>query len=162
MNTFDFSPLFRSTVGFDRMSRLLEAANRLDESALSYPPYNIEKADEDAYRISLAVAGFALEDLEIELREGDLVVAGRKPKDEAEVSFLYQGIAARDFRRSFQVADHVKVVGANLEHGVLHIDLVRELPEEMKPRRIKIKSGAPEGLAEKAKKLIAGPAKKVA
>tara|TARA_R110002110_G_scaffold276558_3_gene491908 strand:+ start:116 stop:589 length:474 start_codon:yes stop_codon:yes gene_type:complete len=141
MTTFDFSPLFRSTVGFDRMQRLLEAANRADE-ANGYPPYNIEKLEENAYRITMAVAGFAEDDLEIEVKEGVLFVSGQQPEDSTERSFLHRGIAGRTFRRSFQLADHVKVQGASLENGLLHIDLAREIPEAMKPRKISISAAS--------------------
>src|SRR5690606_20756676 len=128
MTRIDFSPLFRSTVGFDRMTQLLEAARQLDEATLSYPPYNIEKTGEDAYRITLAVAGFAPEDLELEIHENTLHVKGRKREDGQERVFLHRGIAGRGFDRKFQLADHVKVTGARLENGLLLIDLVRELP----------------------------------
>ena len=141
MTTFDFSPLFRSTVGFDRMQRLLEAANRADE-ANGYPPYNSEKLEENAYRITMAVAGFAEDDLEIEVKEGVLFVSGQQPEDSTERSFLHRGIAGRTFRRSFQLADHVKVQGASLENGLLHIDLAREIPEAMKPRKISISAAS--------------------
>jgi molecular chaperone IbpA len=137
MTTFDFSPLFRSTVGFDRMQRMLETATRADE-ANGYPPYNIEKLEENAYRITMAVAGFAETDIDIEVRDSVLFVVGRQADEPAERTFLHRGIAGRAFRRSFQLADHVKVQGASLEHGLLHIDLAREIPEAMKPRKIAI------------------------
>ncbi|MCA8929435.1 MAG: Hsp20 family protein [Alphaproteobacteria bacterium] len=142
MTTFDFSPLFRSTVGFDRMQRMLEAATRGDE-ANGYPPYNIERLEENAYRITMAVAGFAESDIEIEVKDGVLVVTGRQAEDQAERTFLHRGIAGRAFRRSFQLADHVKVQGAALENGLLHVDLAREIPEAMKPRKIAINGRAP-------------------
>lgn len=137
MNTFDFSPLFRSSVGFDRMQRLVESAMRADE-ANGYPPYNIEKMNEDAYRISMAVAGFSESDLDLEVKDGVLYVTGKQPEQPEDRSFLYRGIAGRAFRRSFQLADHVKVQGAALENGLLHIELAREIPEELKPRKIAI------------------------
>lgn len=137
MTTFDFSPLFRSTVGFDRMQRLVEAASRSEE-ANGYPPYNIEKLEENAYRITMAVAGFSEDDLDIEVRDGVLFVTGKQPEPTEERSFLYRGIAGRAFRRTFQLADHVKVQGAALENGLLHIELAREVPEAMKPRKIAI------------------------
>lgn len=137
MTTFDFSPLFRSTVGFDRMQRLVEAAARSEE-ANGYPPYNIEKLEENAYRITMAVAGFSEDDLDIEVRDGVLFVTGKQPEPVEERSFLYRGIAGRAFRRTFQLADHVKVQGAALENGLLHIELAREVPEAMKPRKIAI------------------------
>lgn len=142
MTTFDFSPLFRSTVGFDRMQRMLESATRSDE-ANGYPPYNIEKLEENAYRITMAVAGFGEADIEIEVKDSVLFVVGRQPEEPTERSFLYRGIAGRAFRRNFQLADHVKVQGASLENGLLHIDLVREIPEAMKPRKIAINGSMP-------------------
>jgi molecular chaperone IbpA len=154
MFAFDFSPLFRSTVGFDRLAQIAEQVSRVDDSAVSYPPYNIEKADEDSYRVTLAVAGFADSELAVEVKENALIIAGRKPeKSESGDRYLRRGIAARDFVRRFEIADHVRVVGATLESGLLHVDLVRELPEAMKPRRIAITKGNP-GLIDKAKKLI--------
>ena len=140
MTRLDFSPLFRSTVGFDRMMNLLESTANVGEEG--YPPYNIEKVSDDDYRITMAVAGFGEDDLEIEAKANALVVSGKvtQTTDEGR-SFLYRGIAGRSFRRSFQLADHVKVRGAHLENGLLHIDLVREIPEEMKPRTIAIRSG---------------------
>jgi molecular chaperone IbpA len=142
MTTFDFSPLFRSTVGFDRMQRMLESATRSDE-ANGYPPYNIEKLEENAYRITMAVAGFGEADIEIEVKDSVLFVVGRQPEESTERSFLYRGIAGRAFRRNFQLADHVKVQGASLENGLLHIDLAREIPEAMKPRKIAINGAMP-------------------
>jgi molecular chaperone IbpA len=140
MQRFDLSPLFRSTIGFDRLARLADAATRVDDAASSYPPYNIEKTGEDSYRISMAVAGFGQDDLEITLQENALIVAG-KAKDEAKAGqFLYRGIARRAFERRFQVADHIRVTGASLDNGLLHIELVREVPEEMKPRTIRIET----------------------
>ena len=137
MTTFDFSPLFRSSVGFDRMQRMLESATRADE-ANGYPPYNIEKMEENAYRISMAVAGFSEADLDLEVKDGVLFVTGKQPEPSEERTFLHRGIAGRAFRRSFQLADHVKVQGAALENGLLHIDLAREIPEALKPRKIAI------------------------
>jgi molecular chaperone IbpA len=142
MTTFDFSPLFRSTVGFDRMQRLLESAMRADE-ANGYPPYNIEKMEENAYRITMAVAGFSESDIDIEVKDGVLFVTGKQAEEQGDRSFLYRGIAGRAFRRSFQLADHVKVQGAALENGLLHVDLMREIPEAMKPRKIAINGSAP-------------------
>ena len=143
MKTFDATPLFRSSVGFDRMMDLFESVNRLDQAAPTYPPYNIEKTGEYEYRISLAVAGFSESDLEIEARENTLLVAGRQGKeDDEQRHFLHRGIAARAFERTFRLADHVRVVGASLENGLLHVDLVRDLPEAMRPRRIPIGASA--------------------
>jgi molecular chaperone IbpA len=151
-SAFDFSPLFRSTVGFDRLPGLLEAAARFDEASMGYPPYNIEKLDDESYRITMAVAGFNEDDLEIEVRENSLIVSGRQAEDDGEKTYLHRGIAGRAFQRRFQIADHVKVTGARLENGLLHIDLVRELPEEMKPRQIHIETVTPlKQVADKSK-----------
>jgi molecular chaperone IbpA len=144
MTTFDFSPLFRSTVGFDRLMTLLENAGQWSENGNGYPPYNIERTGEDQYRVTLAVAGFGEDELAIEVRENALLVEGRKKDADGGHAFLYRGIAGRSFKRQFQLADHVKVSGAQLHNGLLVIDLVREIPEAMKPRRVEIKtSGAP-------------------
>ncbi|RAI43738.1 Hsp20 family protein [Rhodoplanes roseus] len=139
--TFDLTPLYRSTVGFDRLFSMLDQATGFDGQGSSYPPYNIERTGENAYRITLAVAGFAAQDLAIEAKENTLTVRGDKqaPKqEERKGDVLYQGIAARAFERVFQLADFVEVRGASLENGLLHIDLVREIPEKMKPRQIAI------------------------
>lgn len=141
--TLDLSPLFRSTIGFDRMSRLLDAATRVDESALSYPPYNIEVLGEDAYRITMAVAGFGENDISITAQENSLVITGKlAAKSDDDRKFLHRGIAGRAFERRFELADHIKVSGASLVNGLLHVDLVREVPEAMKPRTIKIETKA--------------------
>lgn len=144
MRSFDLSPLFRSSVGFDHLARVLDAATRLDESALSYPPYNIEKLGEDNYRITMAVAGFSENDLEITAQDHTLVVAGKARKEDGSVQYLHRGIAGRSFERRFELADHIKVVGANLVNGLLHVDLVREVPETLRPRSIKIETTASE------------------
>ncbi|MEM7506626.1 MAG: Hsp20 family protein [Pseudomonadota bacterium] len=143
MRTLDLSPLYRSTVGFDRLANMLDQVMTHDVSAPSYPPYNIEKTGDDAYRITLAVAGFAENDLAIEVKEGQLTVtANKRPvEDSVEKTFLHRGIAERGFERRFQLAEHVQVSGANLEHGLLHIDLIREVPEALKARTIKIANG---------------------
>ena len=138
MRTFDLSPLFRSTVGFDRLSRLMDAAARVDESALAYPPYNIERTGEETYRITMAVAGFGEGDLNVVTQDNQLLISGKNAKDEAENSFLYRGIAGRAFERRFTLADHIRVSGASLVNGLLHVELVREVPEAMKPRQVKI------------------------
>lgn len=140
----DFSPLLRATVGFDRMMDLLDQASRV-EAAPAYPPYNIEKIGEDDYRITMAVAGFGEEDLDVTVQENSLVVEGKKEKseDEARGEYLHRGIATRSFQRRFQLADHIKVAGAKLENGLLHIELVREVPEAKKPRNIAITSQEP-------------------
>lgn len=132
----DFSPLFRSSIGFDRMLNALEAASRV-ETIDNWPPYDIVKSGEDAYRISMAVAGFAQEELTITQEQNMLVVSGQKADGE-DIQYLHRGIAGRPFQRRFELADHVKVVGAELVHGLLTIDLKREVPEERKPRRIEI------------------------
>jgi molecular chaperone IbpA len=139
MRSFDLTPLFRSTVGFDRLADMLDSVGQFDPGA-SYPPYNIERTDENHYRISLAVAGFGENELSVETREGVLTVQGkREEKAHAEqVHYLYQGIAGRSFERRFQLAENVEVRGAELVNGLLHIDLERVVPEEKKPRRIPI------------------------
>lgn len=134
--TLDFSPLFRSSIGFDRMLSVLEAASRVD-AIDNWPPYDIVKAGEDEYRITMAVAGFSRDDLSITQDQNVLMVAGRRSGEEHN-HYLHRGIATRAFQRRFELADHVKVLGADLAHGLLTIDLKRELPEEMKPRRIEI------------------------
>jgi len=141
-SAFDFSPLMRSTIGFDRVSRLLDSAARMDEAANSYPPYNIEKAGEDRYRISMAVAGFAPDTLTVTVNENMLVIAGKAREDKAGVEYLHRGIAARAFERRFELADTIKVVNASFENGLLHIELVREVPEAKKPRQISIETRA--------------------
>jgi molecular chaperone IbpA len=139
MRTFDLTPLYRSTVGFDRLFSLLDEFGGVD-AAPSYPPYNIERTGENAYRITVAVAGFTDKEINVEVKEGTLVIRGEKKVEEKEEKgeTLYQGIAARAFERRFQLADHVEVKGANLENGLLHVELVREIPEAMKPRQIPI------------------------
>ena len=138
MDRFDFSPLFRSTIGFDRFARLVDAATRVDSTALSYPPYNIETTGDDAYRLSMAVAGFAPEELDVTVHENTLIVTGKSKQDEENGRYLHRGIARRAFERRFSLADHLKVVGAKIDNGLLHVDLVREVPEAMKPRQIPI------------------------
>jgi len=153
MDRFDFSPLFRSTIGFDRMARLFDAANRVDSTALSYPPYNIEKTGDDAYRLTMAVAGFSQNEIEIVVQENTLLVTGKAQGQEDEGRYLHRGIARRAFERRFSLADHIKVVGASLDNGLLHVDLVREVPETAKPRTIKIgtvESAQPQVTEQKA------------
>ncbi|MGY5451469.1 Hsp20 family protein [Agarivorans sp. MS3-6] len=139
-NQYDFSPLYRTSIGFDRLASFIEAAS--NQSAQSqnngYPPYNIEAVDENHYRITLAVAGFAEDELSIVAQENALVVTGTKQKKAEQVKFLHQGIAERGFERKYQIADHVKVKAANLENGLLYIDLEREIPEALKPKQIPI------------------------
>lgn len=140
MRTFDFAPLYRSAIGFDRLAQVVDAALRSDNQP-SYPPYNIELVGEDKYRISMAVAGFDTSELEIETVEDTLKVVGHKQGAEASRTFLHRGIAARDFEHRFQLADHVRVTNAALENGLLNIELVREVPEAKKPRKISIGGG---------------------
>ena len=137
MRNIDLSPLYRTIVGFDRMANLIETAARQEQSP-NWPPYNVMQFDEDQYRIEIAVAGFAQDDLDIEIKEGLLTVKGDKTTNVEETKYLHRGIAERAFERRFQLADHVKVVGANLENGLLVIDLKREIPEAAKPRKISI------------------------
>jgi molecular chaperone IbpA len=143
MRTYDLSPLYRATVGFDRMADLLDRVMTQDVGSSTYPPYNIEKTDDDSYRISIAVAGFTEAELSVEQRESELVVAARKEKDETPRTYLHRGIATRAFEKRFQLADHVRVTGAVHENGMLHVDLVREVPEALKPRQIEITRAAP-------------------
>ena len=150
MNGFDFSPLFRSTIGFDRLTRLMDTAN-VDPNAVAYPPYNIEATGENAYRLTMAVAGFGAADLEITAKEGALVVTGKALKEEEGKQYLHRGIARRAFERRFQLADHIRVAGASLDNGLLHVDLVREVPEALKPRKIEIGTGTqPQVIEQKA------------
>ncbi len=140
MRTFDLSPLYRSTVGFDRMFNLFNSLSGSDGTVPTYPPYNIERTGENAYRVTMAVAGFGEADLSIESKENVLTVKGEKKgsEEQKDNEFLYRGIASRAFERRFQLADHVEVKGATLENGLLHVDLVRNIPEAMKPRTIAI------------------------
>ncbi len=138
MRHTDFAPLYRSTVGFDRLFQLLDGIGGVENEAPAYPPYNIERCGENEYRITMAVAGFSKDELDIAVKETTLTVSGEKKPAEKEVEFLHRGIAQRGFERRFQLADHVTVTGADLVDGLLHIDLVRELPERMKPRNIAI------------------------
>ncbi len=149
-SAFDFSPLFRSTVGFDRLAHLLENAARFEPT--NWPPYNIEKTGEDAYRITMAVAGFAPDEIEVVAKPNLLTVSGQKAKGEEGVQYLHRGIATRSFRQTFELADYVKVADAKLDNGLLMIELVREVPEAMKPRRIEIKAG--EALGQDNRKTI--------
>lgn len=138
MRNLDFAPLYRATVGFDRIADLMDRALTADVAQPAYPPYNIEKTAENAYRISIAVAGFAADELTVEVKEGALHVSARKPAEETPKTYLHRGIATRAFERRFALADHVRVSGATHADGMLHIDLVREVPEALKPRRIEI------------------------
>ena len=143
MRNFDLAPLYRATVGFDQIADMMDRVLSSDVAQPTYPPYNIEKTADDAYRISIAVAGFADADLSVEVREGALIVAARKAEETDQKAYLHRGIATRAFERRFQLADHVRVSGATHADGMLHIDLVREVPEALKPRRIAIESTAP-------------------
>ena len=142
MRKLDFTPLYRSTVGFDHLSSLLETVSRSDNSTQTYPPYNIELLEQDKYRITMAVAGFTNEGLDIQTEQRALTVKGRSDNDGLEHNYLHRGIAARNFERRFQLADHIEVTGARLDHGLLHIDLIREIPEAMKPKQIPIGDGS--------------------
>ncbi|WP_424985507.1 Hsp20 family protein [Microbulbifer sp. S227A] len=140
MRNFDFAPLHRATVGFDQIADLMDRVMTNDVGQSSYPPYNIEKTAADSYRISIAVAGFSDSDLSVDVKENALVVAARKAEDDADRTYLHRGIATRAFERRFHLAEHVRVTGASHADGMLHIDLAREIPEALKPRRIEITS----------------------
>ncbi len=144
MDRFDFSPLFRSTIGFDRLARLVDSANRFDTASPTYPPYNIETTGEDSYRLTMAVAGFSRGEIDITVEKNSLVISGKAQKEDEETQgrYLHRGIARRAFERRFSLADHIKVNGASMDNGLLHVDLVREVPEEAKPRQIAIGDGA--------------------
>ncbi len=142
MTTFDFAPLFRTAIGFDRLARLMDTAASAAEGP-SYPPYNIEKTGDDTYRLTMAVAGFRPDDIELVVKENTLTVSGRTPGEGSKAEVLYRGIAGRSFERRFVLADHIVVEGADLQNGLLHISLKRVVPEELKPRRIAIGNGAP-------------------
>ena len=152
MRTVDLTPLNRFAVGFDRMQRQLESMARLDEQASAYPPYNIEVLGEDAYRITMAVAGFSLEDLDIVVENGRLSVSGHTQNEDEPKEYLHRGIATRAFQRHFELADHIKVAGAGLDNGLLHIELEREVPEALKPRKIAItgQSSQPKAIDQQA------------
>lgn len=152
MRSYDLSPLFRSSVGFDRWSNLFDTALRAGNNSVGYPPYNIEKLDDDSYRITVAVAGFGEDDIEITAQENLLVVAGKlgEPREDG-VTYLYRGIATRAFERRFSLADYVEVTGAMLVNGVLTIDLAREMPEAMKPRHIAIATAPADKVIESKK-----------
>lgn len=140
MRTLDFAPLYRATVGFDQIADLMDRVLTNEAPHNSYPPYNIEKTDDDAYRISIAVAGFSEADLNVEVRENALIVTAKKADDTTDRKYLHRGIATRAFERRFHLADHVRVTGASHADGMLHIDLAREVPEALKPRRVEITS----------------------
>lgn len=138
MRQFDLAPLYRSAIGFDRLASMIDNATRNEQTQNGYPPYNIELISEHAYRITMAIAGFDKSEVSINTEQGMLTVTGSKKADETERRYLHQGIAARGFERKFQLADHVRVTDATMENGLLHIDLVQEIPEAMKPRSITI------------------------
>ena len=140
MRTFDFAPLHRATVGFDQIADMMDRVLTNDAPPISSPPFNIEKTDDDAYRISIAVAGFSEPDLNVEVRENSLIVTAKKADENEDKKYLHRGIATRAFERRFHLADHVRVTGASHADGMLHIDLTREVPEALKPRRIQIAS----------------------
>lgn len=154
MTRYDFSPLFRSTIGFDRLARMMDSALESSDAGQGYPPYNIETFGENQYRITIAVAGFEENDLNVEVHEQTLTVTGKKDENAESGRMLYRGIAGRNFQRKFQIADHVRVVGANLANGLLTIDLRRELPEALKPRTIPVSTGAPSRIGTGAEKAI--------
>lgn len=153
MRAYDFAPLYRATVGFDRVADLMDRVLTSEVNTSTYPPYNIEKTDEDAYRISVAVAGFAESDLSVEQRENALIIAAKKAETDEKPNYLHRGIATRAFEKRFHLADHVRVSGATHVNGMLHVDLVREVPEALKPRQIAITGGNTKAIeGKKAKK----------
>jgi molecular chaperone IbpA len=152
MRPIDLSPLYRSTVGFDRLFDLIDSVTGVDQAAAGYPPYNIERLGENEYRITMAVAGFSLDELRVDVKEQVLSITGSKTADDKQRHYLHRGIAARNFERRFQLADHVEVKGADLRDGLLHIDLVRNVPERLKPRTIAI------GKSEPARQVEVAPA----
>jgi molecular chaperone IbpA len=141
MRHTDFTPFYRSAIGFDRLFQMLDQASGFDSEG-SYPPYNIERTGENSYRITLAVAGFNTDELKVEVKEQTLTISGDKKAEAQERTYLHRGIAARSFERRFQLADHVDVTGADIQNGLLHVDLVRNVPERMKPRTISIATGS--------------------
>ncbi|MBM7066278.1 Hsp20 family protein [Actibacterium sp. 188UL27-1] len=141
MRTYDLTPLYRATVGFDRVADMMDRVLSADMAQPAYPPYNIEKTDDDSYRISVAVAGFSDDELSVEVKDGAVVIAAKKVEAEDTRTYLHRGIATRAFERRFQLADHVRVTGAATVDGMLHINLVREVPEALKPRQIEIAKG---------------------
>jgi len=149
MTTFDFAPLFRTAIGFDRLARLMDTAASAPDAS-SYPPYNIEKTGEDTYRLTMAVAGFRPEELDLVVKENTLVVSGKVTSDSQKGELLYRGIAGRAFERRFVLADHIVVDGADLQNGLLHVGLKRVVPEALKPRRIAIGSNTPTAIANDA------------
>ena len=147
MRHFDLTPLYRSTIGFDRLASILDSMASPEGDAPSYPPYNIERVDENEYRLTMAVAGFGEDDLDVEVKENTLTIRAEKKREDKAASYLHRGIATRAFERRYQLADYVQVTGAKLENGLLHVDLARELPEKMKPRTIAINGESGSGQA---------------
>lgn len=145
MRAYDFSPLYRSAIGFDRLAGMLDSASRLDAQAPSYPPFNVERVNENDTRVTMAVAGFTQDELEIEVKDQTLTISGKKSEESDDRTYLHRGIAARNFERRFQLADHVQVTGAQLENGLLHVDTRREIPEALKPRTISIQAANSDG-----------------
>lgn len=150
MTTFDFSPLYRSAIGFDHLTNLLDNVTASERSQSAYPPYNIELLESDKYRISMAVAGFEEDEINVEIEDKVLTISASKHAPEVERNYLHQGIAERDFRRQFRLEDHVQVVSANLNNGLLHVELLREIPEVMKPRKIAINEHSKKGFLKSA------------
>ena len=164
MTRFDLAPLYRSTVGFDRLAHVMDRAFQASDAGTNgngFPPYNIEVVEENLYRITLAIAGFASDDVSLEVHDQTLTITGKQPEVSAG-EYLYHSIANASFTQKFQLADHVEVTAANMENGLLTIDLERRVPEALKPRTIEINSGAPKSLSEKAKKLVSGTKTKAA
>ena len=149
MRTLDLSPLFRASVGFDSLARVFDAATQLNENHFSYPPYNIAKAGDDAYRITFALAGFAESDLDVQVENNTLTVRGKVSQEKEATTFLHRGIAGRSFERKFELANHIHVTGARMENGLLHVELKREVPEALKPRRIAIAGDTADKQADK-------------
>jgi len=140
MRTFDLSPLFRASVGFDNLTRVLDSVTRMDDAQFAYPPYNIVKSDADNYRITFAVAGFGPEEIDVQVENNTLTVKGRPAQEQTDKVFLHRGIAGRAFERRFELADHIHVTNARLENGLLHVELKREVPEALKPRKVHVAS----------------------
>ena len=150
MRAFDFSPLLRSSIGFDSLDRLFDTVQRSNQNTSSYPPYNIEKVDENSYRLTMAVAGFAQEDLDVTVKDGVLYISGQAKEGDDNVAYLHHGIAGRAFSRRFELAEHIEVVAAATENGLLILNLKREVPEALKPRRIEIASGSQKAIDQAA------------
>ena len=153
MTTLDFAPLFRTAIGFDRLARLMDTAMSAPDAS-TYPPYNIEKTGDDAYRLTMAVAGFRPEELDLVVKDNTLVVSGKVKTDGQKGEMLYRGIAGRAFERRFVLADHIVVEGANVENGLLHVGLKRVVPEALKPRRIEIGGGSPKAVANDSQEAV--------